>query len=309
MRVAFRDTLIELAENDERVVLLTADLGFAVLEPFAERFPERFYNVGVAEQNMLGMATGLAEAGSIPFVYSIATFATMRPYEFIRNGPLLHQFPIRVIGVGGGFDYGFNGMTHFALEDLALMRVQPGMTVLAPADSDQTRAALLATANLPGPVYLRVGREGSCIAELAGRFELGRLELILDGADIAIVSTGSITHEAVRASRALGEIGIDAAVAVAASLSPPPREDLALLLSRYSVVFVLEEHYVDGALGSLVCEVSAEDGLAQVVRCGVREMARVSGSQEFLRHEHGISADALVERVVRHFPRGEVKRS
>ena len=139
MRTAFVRTLVELAERDERVVLLTGDLGFMALEPFAERFPDRFFNVGVAEQNMVGVATGLAEAGFIPFVYSIATFASLRPYEFIRNGPVLHQLPVRIVGVGGGFEYGHNGVTHHALEDVGVMRVQPGMTVVAPADPAQTR--------------------------------------------------------------------------------------------------------------------------------------------------------------------------
>ncbi len=109
-------------------MLLTGDLGYMVLDVFSNRFPDRFFNVGVAEQNMVGIATGLAEAGYVPFVYSIATFATMRPYEFIRNGPVLHDLPVRIVGVGGGFDYGHNGITHFALEDYALMRAQPDMT-------------------------------------------------------------------------------------------------------------------------------------------------------------------------------------
>ncbi len=126
MRATFVRTLMELAEEDERIVLLTGDLGFTVVEPFAERFPGRFFNVGVAEQNMLGVATGLAEAGYVPFAYSIATFATLRSYEFVRNGPVLHRLPVRVVGVGGGLEYGMNGLTHYALEDIALMRAQPG---------------------------------------------------------------------------------------------------------------------------------------------------------------------------------------
>src|SRR5256712_11111775 len=125
MRRAFVNTLVELAERDPRILLLTGDLGYVALEPFAERFPDRFFNVGVAEQNMVGLATGLAEAGFTPFVYSIATFASMRPYEFIRNGPVLHELPVRIVGMGGGLDYGPNGMTHYALEDVALMRAQP----------------------------------------------------------------------------------------------------------------------------------------------------------------------------------------
>ena len=123
MRGAFVRTLMDLAEQDPRVVLMTADLGYALMEPFAEKFPSRFINVGVAEQNMIGLSTGMAEAGFIPFVYSIAPFAALRPYEFIRNGPILHQLPMRIVGVGGGFEYGNAGVTHHALEDVGVMRV------------------------------------------------------------------------------------------------------------------------------------------------------------------------------------------
>src|SRR5215210_8318805 len=174
MRAAFAQTLTELAGQDPRVLLLTGDLGYMALEPFAEAHPERFFNAGVAEQNMVGVATGLAEAGFVPFCYSIATFATLRPYEFIRNGPLLHDLPVRIVGVGGGFDYGPNGVTHYALEDVAVMRVQPDLTVMCPADAEQARAAVLATAELRGPVYLRLGKGGDLVPGLDGRFRLGR---------------------------------------------------------------------------------------------------------------------------------------
>jgi len=135
MRRTFIAALLELARREPRVLLLTADLGYSVVEPFAEALPDRFFNVGVAEQNLVGVATGLAEAGFVPFVYSIAAFASMRPYEFIRNGPIAHRLPVRVIGVGGGFDYGTAGFTHHALEDVGILRVDPGITVVAPADA------------------------------------------------------------------------------------------------------------------------------------------------------------------------------
>ena len=138
MRAAFATTLAELAERDQRILLLTGDLGYRALEPFSERFPRRFFNVGVAEQNMVGLATGLAECGFVPFVYSIATFASLRAYEFIRNGPVAHGLRVRIVGVGGGFDYGSAGPTHHGLEDVGVLRLQPGLTVVAPADCEQT---------------------------------------------------------------------------------------------------------------------------------------------------------------------------
>ena len=204
VRATFVRTLVELAEEDERIVLLTGDLGFTVVEPFAERFPDRFFNVGVAEQNMVGVATGLAEAGFVPFVYSIATFATLRPYEFIRNGPVLHRLPVRIVGVGGGLEYGMNGLTHYALEDIAVMRAQPGMTVLAPADFQQARTALVesrATCRARSTSGSARTRPRRCRGSTGG-FGSARVEQIGAGRDVAIVATGSIAHEAAARRRA-----------------------------------------------------------------------------------------------------------
>ena len=195
MRATFVATIAELAAQDERILLLTGDLGFMALEPFSERFPDRFFNAGVAEQNMVGLATGLAEAGYIPFVYSIVTFASLRPYEFIRNGPILHQLPVRIVGVGGGFEYGTAGTSHHGLEDIGVMRIQPGITVIAPADAQQTRTALAATYDLPGPIYYRLGKDDKAVVPgLDGRFALGEAEMIGDGARSADHHHGQHRH-------------------------------------------------------------------------------------------------------------------
>jgi transketolase len=297
MRGTFVRTLVELAEGDARIVLLTADLGFTVIEPFAERFPERFFNVGVAEQNMVGIATGLAEAGYVPYVYSIATFAALRPYEFIRNGPVHQRLPVRVVGVGGGFDYGTNGPSHHALEDLSLMRAQPGLAVIAPADFEQARSALLAAHELPGPVYFRLGKDDSSRVDgLDGRFRLGRAEAIGSGGDLLLVTTGSIARNAVAAAEALAAGGVEATVLVVAGVAPSPAADLAEVLERFEVAVTVEAHYVNGGLGSLVCEVVAEHGLpCRVVRCGVRELEPGrSGSEAYLNETHGLSVEKLV---------------
>jgi transketolase len=295
VRAALAETLLELAEEDERIVLLTGDLGFTVWEPFAERFPDRFYNVGVAEQNMVGLATGLAEAGRIPFVYSIATFATLRPYEFIRNGPVVHDLPVRVVGVGGGFDYGLNGVSHYALEDVGAMRMQPGMTVVVPADPAQTRTALRAAYDLPGPVYLRVGKQSKSLEELSGAFRLGHIETIGHGEDVAFIALGTLAREAVEAAAALADEGVNATTAVVAAVEPAPVEDLVGLLSRVPVAITAEAHYLPGGLGSLVCEIVAERGLpCRVLRCGVSEVPRGDvGSREHLHDRHGLSAPRL----------------
>ena len=173
MRRAFAESLAEIASIDNRILLLTADLGFMALEPFAEKHPEKFFNVGVAEQNMVGVATGLAEAGFLPFVYSIVNFATMRPFEFIRNGPVAHQLPVRVVSVGGGFEYGHNGISHFGLEDIGILRTQPGLSIICPCDSNQARTALKKTWNLPQPLYIRLGKDDRIeVPGLNGSFEI-----------------------------------------------------------------------------------------------------------------------------------------
>jgi transketolase len=301
MRNAFIERLVAIAEEDPRVHLITADLGFTVVERFAKRFPDRYLNVGVAEQNMLGIATGLAQLGFVPFCYSIATFASLRGYEQLRNGPILHGLPVRVVGIGGGYAYGHASFTHFALEDLAVMRLQPGMTVLAPADPAQTQAALAATRDLPGPVYFRVGKGGNpAVPGLDGRFALGRPELIREGRDLLLLATGDIVFEALRASDALFAHGVSAAVAVVAHLSFSPSKALVELVGRFHRVLSVEEGYAPSGLGGLVAEAIATSGSGAALSiAGVAEPFRGrSGSVAYMRGQAGIDADGIVRRAM-----------
>jgi transketolase len=302
VRAAFARTLAEVAEYDLRVLLLTADLGFRALEPFSDRVPGQFLNVGVAEQNMVGLATGLADAGFIPFLYSIATFASLRPYEFIRNGPVQQRLPVRVVGVGGGFEYGTAGISHHGLEDVAVMRVQPGLTVIAPADHEQARRALLATWDLAGPIYYRLGKDDrTVVPDLGGRFELGRATIVREGPDVLLISMGAITAEVAEAAELLAESGVGATVAVVSSFNPTPETDLLELLRHFSVAITVEAHYVSGGLGSVVSELLAENGTGcRLVRCGVRGVGDGrSGSQEYLQRLHGLDRDALAQTAMR----------
>jgi transketolase len=265
----------------------------------AERLNERFINVGVAEQNMVGVATGLAEAGLVPFIYSIATFASMRPYELIRNGPLLHELPVRIVGVGAGLDYGHNGVTHYALEDVAIMRAQPDMTIIVPADPAQAVAAVRAAAPIPGPIYFRIGKASGAVPGLDGAFELGRLAVIGDGEDVAIIALGSCAGDAVSAAGLLAQRGIAATVAVVSSVRPAPLDDLRELLGRHRLAVTIEAHYRTGGVGSLVAEVIAEHCLAcRLRRHAVEGMPRgVTGSPAFLYRAHGICAEGLVATI------------
>ena len=298
MRRAFAETLAELAAEDERIVLLTADLGYMALEPFADRFPKRFFNVGVAEQNMIGVATGLAEAGMIPFAYSIIPFAVLRPYEFIKNGPLIHRLPVRIVGVGAGVDYANNGPSHHGLDDVGVMRVQPGLTVIAPADAAQTRTALKATTDHVGPIYFRLSKdEKIAVPPLAGRFELGRLQTVRDGQDVLLLAMGNIAAEALAACEALAADGISAGLSIISSLNPSPVEDIAAACGRVPLVLTVETHYLAGGIGSLVAEVIAERGTrCRLVRCGVKEIPTGPvGSVPYFYDRFGLSAQKLAE--------------
>lgn len=296
MRGAFAQALSELAERDPRILLLTGDLGYMALEPFADKFPQRFFNAGVAEQNMVGLATGLAEAGFIPYIYSIVTFASLRAYEFVRNGPIQHQLPVRIIGVGGGVEYGQNGLSHYGLEDIGVMRVQPALTVLAPADAAQTRTAVLATYDLPGPIYFRLGKDDKVtVPGLDGRFELGRAQRIGEGRDLLLVTTGNMGRDTVAAAEILASQGVACTVLMVASLNPAPEDDLKAALSQFPLVLTVEAHYLTGGVGSLVSEIVAEHGLGcRVVRCGIKTMPDgITGSQQYLHQMYGLSPEAL----------------
>jgi len=298
VRATFARILSELAEKDDRIVLLTGDLGFTVLEPFRDKFPKRFFNMGVAEQNMVGVATGMAEAGMVPFCYSIGTFASLRPFEFIRNGPVLHNLPVRVIGLGAGFEYGTAGPTHYSLEDIGIMRTQPGLTVIAPADFEQAGAALHASWDLPGPVYYRIGKdEKSTMPGLKGGFELGRAQTVRKGDDLLIFTCGPISLDVAEAADDLAKDGIAATVVVVASISPVPENDLVESLSRHRVALTVETHSVTGGLGSLVAEVIADHGIGtRLVRLGVRAGSKGrSGSPAHMHARHGLDKAGIVK--------------
>ncbi len=298
MRLTFIKTLVELAHKDPRIVLLTADLGYSALEPFRDQFPDRYVNVGVAEQNMVGVATGLAEAGFIPFVYSIVTFASLRPYEFIRNGPIAHQLPVRIAGVGGGMEYSHNGLTHFGVEDIGVMRTQLGLSVYAPADANQTRSILQATFDAKGPIYYRLGKDDRTIVPgLEGSFIEGEAQLIREGKDCLLLSMGAVSNETALAAAQLKEAGLSCAHAVIASINPAP--NIVSLLSNYSNIFTVEAHYIQGGLGSLVSECMADNAVkAKLTRIGLtRPPDSVTGDHDFLYGRYGLSPQAIAQKV------------
>ncbi len=280
---------------------MTGDLGFMALEPFSGAYPDRFINVGVAEQNMIGIACGLAEAGFLPFCYSIATFASMRGYEFMRNAAAIHRLPVRIVGVGGGFEYGSAGLSHHSLEDVGVMRIQPNITVIAPADHRQALTALRETWDLTGPIYYRIGKDDRReVPGLDGQFELGRVHVIGSGTDLLFLSMGAVSAEVAAAVEKLSARGLRSTLGIVSTLNPPPAADLVDLLSQFPVAITVEAHQLTGGLGSLVCEGVAENAIpCRVLRRGASgPPSGVTGSEAFLNRRHGLDCDSLVAAAV-----------
>lgn len=301
MRTAFIETLVELAEQDERICLLTGDLGFGVVEVFANRFPKRFINVGVAEQNMTGVATGLALSGKIVFTYSIANFPTLRCLEQIRNGACYHDANVKIVSIGGGLSYGSLGMSHHATEDLAIMRALPNMTVIAPGDPHETRAATAAIVGRRGPAYLRLGRAGEPLVHARPvDLQIGRALQLRDGNDLTLISTGGMLTVAVQAAEMLAAEGISSRVLSMHTVKPLDADAVARAAAETKLVVTLEEHAVAGGLGGAVAEVMAESTTkgAPLKRIGLPSaLLSVAGSREFLCHRYGLSTPAVTHTV------------
>jgi transketolase len=290
MRNTFVEALVGAAARDRRIHLLTADLGYSVLEKFRDAHPGRYTNVGVAEQNMIGVAAGMALSGKVVFVYSIANFPTLRCYEQIRNDVCYHRASVKVVAVGGGLAYGAQGYTHHGVEDLAVLRALPGMTVVAPGDPVEVRLATEALAADAGPAYLRLGKGGE--PTVHGRdpaFRIGKAIPVRAGRDVTLISTGAMLAEAVRAADGLAGAGLSAAVLSMPTVKPLDADAVADAARQTGAIVTVEEHSVTGGLGSAVADVIAARGL----HCAFRkfglpdEVSREVGSQAYLRRRAG----------------------
>jgi transketolase len=301
VRTAFFDALMKLAERDSRVFLVVGDLGFGVTEPFAQRFPERYLNAGVAEQNMTGIAAGLALSGKIVFTYSIANFPILRCLEQIRNDVCYHHANVKVVAVGGGFAYGSLGATHHATEDLAIMRALPEMSVVAPGDPEEAAAATEAVAAHDGPCYLRLGRAGEQkVHDRPIHFQLGKAIQVRQGSDVTLISTGGMLQTAVETADALSHKGLQARMLSMHTLKPLDENAVLTAARETSAIFTLEEHSIIGGLGSAVAEILAESAEHEVVfkRFALPSaFACKSGSQEYLRANFGLGVESLSDAI------------
>lgn len=302
MRDAFTRALMREAANDSRLTLVTGDLGFGVLRPFWETYPEQFVNAGIAEQSMTGLAAGLAKTGRTVLTYSIGNFPTIRCLEQIRNDCAYHGLNVKVVCVGGGFVYGSLGMSHHATEDMAMMRALPGVTVFTPGDPQEVEAIVPVMLKTPGTCYLRLGRGGEPTLHEApvGNWEMPKALTLRQGTDVAILSAGGILTQTVSAGKLLAEQGVSAEVVSFPCIKPIDREKIAELTERFHHIVTVEEHSVVGGFGSAVCEVASELGRpCRIHRIGMEDVySTIVGTQQYLRGEYQMDDAAICRRTI-----------
>jgi len=295
-REAYGRALAELGAENPNIVVLDADLSKSTkTDLFAARFPERFFNVGIAEQNLMGTAAGLALAGKIPFASSFAIFATGRAFEQVRNSICHARLNVKIVASHAGITVGEDGASHQAVEDIAIMRALPHMTVIVPADAVQTAQAVRAAASHDGPVYLRLGRPAvPQIYDEGYRFTWGRADVLREGKDVAIVACGIMVAKALEAAASLAAEGIEATVINMAMVKPLDVETLVEAARRTGAVVTAEEHSIVGGLGSAVAEALAENYPVPILRVGLPDVFGESGRPEELLEKYGLTASHLV---------------
>lgn len=303
-RYGFGEALVELGQRNPRIFALGADTAASVtVNLFQEKFPKRFINVGVAEQNMMGMAAGLAVAGWIPFAATYGVFASGRPWEQIRTTICYSNLPVKIGGSHAGLMVGPDGATHQALEDIAIMRCLPNMTVLVPCDLHETRKATIAAAQWPGPVYIRFGRETvPIITREDTPFAIGKALVMRDGTDVSIIACGTMVYESLSAAELLAAKGISARVVNMPSVKPIDEDAIAAAARDCGAVVTAEEHQIYGGFGSAVAEVLARRQPVPVEMVAVNDTFGESGNPQDLMRSYGlkdVDVAGAAERVLR----------
>ncbi|MFH0749528.1 MAG: transketolase C-terminal domain-containing protein [Candidatus Gottesmanbacteria bacterium] len=300
MRLAFVQALTEAAKKNKRIILVTGDLGFSVFEEYISVCPNQYINAGIAEQNMTGLAAGLAIEGFIPFVYSIIPFVTMRNFEQIRNDICYQNLNVKLVGVGVGFTYGPYGHTHHGLEDVGILRTLPNMVILGPGDPVEARLATEAMVEYEGPSYMRIGRAGDAsIHQKDPHFQIGKGIVISRGYDISIIATSTMLHHGFEVSQMLTKVGITVRLVSMHTIKPIDEELIDTCMQETKAIFTLEEHSVIGGLGSAVAEFVAEHGNSILFkRIAVPDrFTKVMGNQEYMRRANKLSVDQIIETI------------
>ena len=298
-RDAYGKALVELGEKNDKVIVLDADLAKATKTiNFKNAFPDRFFDAGIAESNMMGVAAGLAAVGYTVFASSFAMFAAGRAFEQIRNSIGYTHLNVKIGATHAGISVGEDGASHQCCEDIALMRTIPGMTIINPADDVEARLAVLAAAETEGPVYLRFGRLAvPRVFDENYRFEIGKGNVLREGGDVAIIATGLMVAEALAAAETLAAQGINARVINMATIKPIDRELVIAAAKETGVIVTVEEHSIIGGLGSAVAETVCEACPVPVVRVGVEDKFGASGPAVQMLKIYGLCAENIVEKT------------
>lgn len=302
MRNAFAAELTALAARNGRIVMLSGDIGNRLFNDYKDRYPDRFYNCGVAEANMIGVAAGLCTCGLKPIVYTITPFITTRVLEQIKVDICYYGLPVIIVGVGAGLSYAELGPTHHSCDDIAQLRTLPGMSVVCPGDALEVRAALKAAASYDSPVYIRIGKKNEpVIHEAEPEITIGRAITVRDGRDVCLLSTGTLLPEAMSAAGRLDESGVSAKVVSFHTVKPLDENMLREAFGGFRAVATLEEHSVLGGFGGSVAEWLAENRLAgaPLLRFGAPDaFYSVAGKQKDARKEFGLDAASIAERLL-----------
>lgn len=303
MRDTFISKLEEIAEKDKSVILMTGDLGFGVFNNFIKKNPSQYLNAGVAEPNMIGVATGLALEGYKVFVYSIGNFATLRCVEQIRNDACYHNANVKIVSVGGGFSYGSLGISHYATEDIAILRSIPNITVLAPCTLWEAQEATEAIYRAEGTCYLRIDK--SCgneeIPINRESFRIGMNRVIREGKDCVIIAMGGILHEAQKAADILKNNGIDSGIISMHTIKPFDKENMVKIIGERKNIFTLEEHVISGGLGGTIAEFLMNYGIKpkNFASFGLDDkFSCIVGSQQYLRKQYSIDSSAITKKII-----------
>ena len=302
-RAAYGAALVELGAKNDRVVVLDADLANATQTcKFAAAYPDRFYNCGIAEADMVGIAAGLSTTGLVPFCSSFAMFAAGRAYEQIRNSVAYPRFNVKIRATHAGVSVGEDGGSHQCVEDIALMRVIPGMTVIVPADANEAKAATFALADYQGPAYMRLARLASPVfeGELVKPFVIGKANVLREGKDAVVFACGLMVSEALEAAKLLAEDGISLCVVNVSTIKPIDAETITKYASETGKVFTLEEHSVIGGLGDAAADVLMGKVSCKFHKIGVNDQFGQSGKAVDVLREYGLTAPQIAENIKAH---------
>ncbi|MDD5645159.1 MAG: transketolase family protein [bacterium] len=296
-RDAYGEALVEAGKNNENIVVVDADLSASTkTAKFRKHFPDRFFNVGVAEQNLIDIAAGLSTCGKIVFASSFALFATGRPWEQIRNTVAYSNLNVKIVASHGGISVGADGSSHQSLEDIAIMRVVPNMKVVVPCDANESYQAVLSAVAVPGPFYIRLGREKVPVITGSGNeFRVGKANVLKDGSDVTIIACGIMVDSAMKAADILAKDGLKAAVIDMHTIKPIDTEIIMKYAEKTGCVVTAEEHNVIGGLGGAVCEFLSENHPLPVYRVGTRDCFGQSGEPVSLLQKYGMTPQDICE--------------